>query len=690
MKPHCSSEGKEWDCKAMPWALGIDTGGTYTDAVVVDTDSGQVLASAKAPTTRHRLTVGIAEALQRLRSPHLSAVKLVSLSTTLATNAVVEGKGVRVGAILIGYNQRFLESSGLVEQIPAWQVRFIAGGHDLQGQEQAPLDRAAAERAVAEMESEVEAFAVSGYFSVLNPAHEIEVRELVRARTCRPVVCGHELTSQLNALKRAATAALNASLIPLTLELMEATRTVLAQHGIAAPLTVVRGDGSLMTEAMARERPIETILSGPAASAVGGQALARVERAVVVDMGGTTTDIALLQNGRPRSDPRGAAVGRWRTCVQAADIWTAGLGGDSQLSFQPKDQRLQVGPRRVVPLCMAAAEHPEVRTELARLKATEATSSLVNVTDFLLFSRRPPETLALKETERRALELLERAPRSVLQLTRDLNALHPRFLGLERLEEPGFVVRAGLTPTDLLHAQGVYTAWDVEAARLGVEVFARSIGWPPEVLVERGLAAVTEGLALQILGKLTGDSLYPQPFPHCEVCSVLAQVALNGHDPQSLLDCELKVQVPIVGIGAPAATFLPAVGEKLRAPVIIPPHAEVANAIGAVSGSVTLELEARILPIHSVAGIHGYRLHSAGEPEEFLHLEDAVAAAERHLRQRVAERAAAAGAEFHVRIERDDRRVAVRTEQGEQPEALLLETLLRAHAVGRPRVAEEG
>lgn len=673
----------------MPLALGIDTGGTYTDAVVVDTDTGQVLASAKAPTTRHRLTVGIAEALQRLRSLHLGGVKLVSLSTTLATNAVVEGKGVRVGAILIGYNQRFLESSGLVEQIPAWRVRFIAGGHDLQGQEQAPLDRAAAEQAIAEMASEVEAFAVSGYFSVLNPAHEIQVRELLRARTSRPVVCGHELTSQLNALKRAATAALNASLIPLTLELMEATRSVLAQYGITAPLTVVRGDGSLMTETMAQERPIETILSGPAASAVGGQVLARVERAVVVDMGGTTTDIALLQNGRPRSDPQGAAVGRWRTCVRAADIWTAGLGGDSQLSFQPKDQRLQVGPRRVVPLCMAAAEHPQVRAELARLKAAEATSSLASVTDFLLLGRRPPESLPLKETERRAIELLEQAPRSLLQLTRELNALHPRFLGLERLEEQGFVVRGGLTPTDLLHARGTYTAWDVEAARLGVEVFARSAGWPPEVLIERGLSAVTEGLALQILGKLTSDSLHPQPFPHCEVCSALAKVALNGRNPHSLLGCELKVQVPIVGIGAPAATFLPAVGEKLRAPVIIPPHAEVANAIGAVSGSVTLELEARILPIHSVAGIHGYRLHFAGEPEEFLHLEEAVAAAERHLHQKVAERAAAAGAEFHVRMERDDRRVAVRTDQGEQPEALLLETILRAHAVGRPRVAGE-
>lgn len=673
----------------MPLALGIDTGGTYTDAVIVDADTGQVLAAAKAPTTRHNLTVGIDQALQRLGNGPLRAVKLVALSTTLATNAVVEGKGVRVGAILIGYHQDFLERSGLLAQIPAQQVRFIAGGHDLQGQEQAPLDRLGVERAVAEMGPAVEAFAVSGYFSVLNPAHEIEVRNLLRERTSHPVVCGHELTSQLNALKRAATAALNASLIPLTLELMEATRAVLKQHGISAPLTVVRGDGSLMTEAMARERPIETILSGPAASAVGGRTLAKVERAIVVDMGGTTTDIAILQNGRPKSNPRGASVGRWRTCVRAADIWTAGLGGDSYLSFRPKDQRLQIGPRRVVPLCMAAAQHPEVRAELFRLNALEAISSLANVTDFLLLNRRPPATLALKEAERQAFDLLQQAPRSILQLTRELNALHPCFLGLERLEEQGLVVRGGLTPTDLLHAHGVYTAWDVEAARLGVEAFARNIGWPPEALIARGLAAVTEGLALQILGKLTSDHLHPQPFPHCEVCSALASVALEGSDPNALFGCELQVRVPIVGIGAPAATFLPAVGEKLRAPVIIPQHAAVANAIGAVSGSVTLELEARLLPIHSVAGIHGYRLHSALGREEFLHLEEAVAGAERHLRQMVAERSAAAGAEFHLRIERQDHRVSVRTEQGEQPEALLLETRLIGRAVGRPRVAED-
>jgi N-methylhydantoinase A/oxoprolinase/acetone carboxylase beta subunit len=601
----------------------------------------------------------------------------------------VEGKGVRAGVILIGYNERFLTESGLLEQIPAEQVRFVAGGHDLRGNEQAPLDRAAAERAIAELEPHVEAFAVSGYFSVLNPAHEMAVRTMLRERTARPVVCGHELTSQLNALKRAATAALNASLIPLTLELMEATKSVLAQYDITAPLAVVRGDGSLMTEAMARERPIETILSGPAASAVGGRTLAGVERAIVVDMGGTTTDIAILQNGRPRTDPRGASVGRWRTCVRAADIWTAGLGGDSHLSFLPKDQRLQVGPRRVVPLCMAAAEHEAVRLELRRLNAAEVTSSLVNVTDFLLLNRRPPEAFPLKDQERQALDRLAPAPRSLLQLTRDLNALHPRFLGLERLEEQGFVVRAGLTPTDLLHAQGTYTAWDVEAARLGVEAFARSAGRRPEELIAQGLAAVTEGLALQVLGKLTSDHLHPQPFPHCEVCAALASVALDGHDPHALFGCELKVHVPIVGIGAPAATFLRPAGDKLRAPVIIPQHAEVANAIGAVSGSVTLELEARVLPIHSVAGVHGYRIHTPLGREETLHLDEAVAIAERHLRQAVAERAAMAGAEFHTRIERDDRRVSVRTEQGEQPDALFLETRLLARAVGRPRVAEE-
>lgn len=673
----------------MPLALGLDTGGTYTDAVILETDTTQVLAKAKAPTTHEELAIGMAQALQRLPEPLLAQVQLVALSTTLATNASVEGKGGPVGVLLIGYDEGVLERFQLRERIPAQQVRFIRGGHDVRGNEREPLDRAGVQRAAAELRPQVESLAVSGYFSVLNPAHEQQARELIRAEWDLPIVCGHELTSQLDSVKRAATAALNARLIPLTARLLAATKAVLAQHRIDAPLVVVRGDGSLMTEAMARERPIETILSGPAASAVGGYVLSHQESALVVDMGGTTTDIALLMNGRPKTDPRGATVGAWRTCVSAADIWTAGLGGDSQLTLAPKNGHIHIGPRRVVPLCMAASQHPEITPELRRLHQAGASSSLVQVTDFFRLNRLPANDLALSEKERHILTLLQEQPRSLLYLAQALALPHPRFLGVERLEAQGILTRIGLTPTDLLHVRGDYQAWETEAARLGTEIFIREVGWEVEEFVDRALEALTDQIALQILGKLTADYLHPQPFPHCEVCQALALSALRGDSRAPWLSCELKLNAPLIGLGAPAETFLKPVGRKLRAQVVIPEHAEVANAIGAVSGSVTLRLEAHIFPLHSPAGVLGYRVHLPDGKTECLRLEDAVALATARLETLVAERSRAAGADFHVRIVREDQEATVAGDHGlkEERERLLLETKLVATAVGRPRMA---
>jgi N-methylhydantoinase A/oxoprolinase/acetone carboxylase beta subunit len=135
------------------------------------------------------------------------------------------------------------------------------------------------------------------------------------------VVCGHELTSNLNSIRRAITVAFNARLIPVIRELLTSVKDVLHERGIAAPLMVVKGDGHIVSDAVAMERPIETILSGPAASIIGGNYLSGMDTGIVVDMGGTTTDIAILRNGIPQVKADGATVGEWRMSIRAADIW---------------------------------------------------------------------------------------------------------------------------------------------------------------------------------------------------------------------------------------------------------------------------------------------------------------------------------------------------------------------------------
>ena len=212
----------------MQLALGIDTGGTYTDAVLVDHETGEVLAGAKALTTRHDLSVGIGGAIRAVfeAAAHQGTpftpqdVTLVALSTTLATNALAEGHGGAVCLLLIGYDPGLIQQFGFQRDLATNDVVYLDGGHNELGDEVAPLDEDAARAAILARRDKVEAFAVSGYFAVRNPTHELRVRDLVEKLAGRPVTCGHELTSQLNAVRRATTVALNAHLILPLRELM--------------------------------------------------------------------------------------------------------------------------------------------------------------------------------------------------------------------------------------------------------------------------------------------------------------------------------------------------------------------------------------------------------------------------------------------------------------------------------------
>ena len=313
--------------------LGLDTGGTFTDAVVL-ADGHRVIASAKALTTPWNLAIGIGEAIRAVLdllpagSSHQD-VSLVSVSTTLATNAVVEGRFSPVCTLLIGFDDAMVERSGLQRSGSGGLVVRVQGGHTATGDESAPLDEGAVRRAVVENEARVEAFAVAANFSVRNPAHELRARKLMRTLSPKPVTCAHELSSKLDAPRRALTAALNARLTPQIRHLIEALSRVLLLESIDAPLMIVKGDGSLMKAEIALEYPVETILSGPAASVVGAGFLTGLSDFMVSDMGGTTTDVAVVSAGRPIISGEGALVGTWRTMVEAVDVRTTGLGGDS-------------------------------------------------------------------------------------------------------------------------------------------------------------------------------------------------------------------------------------------------------------------------------------------------------------------------------------------------------------------------
>jgi N-methylhydantoinase A/oxoprolinase/acetone carboxylase beta subunit len=163
----------------MTIGLGIDTGGTYTDAVLVEQASGAVLAGAKALTTHRDLSIGIREAVGAVFDGQIVSpvdVGLVGLSTTLATNSIVEGRGSPVCLLLIGYNPELIHQYGFERDLVTQDVVYVRGGHDGSGDEVEPLDEVAAREEILARRDQVEAFAVSSYFGVRNPAHELCVR----------------------------------------------------------------------------------------------------------------------------------------------------------------------------------------------------------------------------------------------------------------------------------------------------------------------------------------------------------------------------------------------------------------------------------------------------------------------------------------------------------------------------------
>lgn len=654
--------------------LGIDAGGTYTDAVVYDFGARDVLAKAKAPTTHHNPLIGIRHALDQIDGSLLSDVRLVALSTTLATNAIVENRGGRPGCIIMPH-------SGFDESRVLWENRAITGGKmSISGEEIEPFDRADCRKAVLRLlEEGVDAFAVSGYGSTRNPAHELAARAIIRRECDLPVVCGHELSGKLNFLSRANTAALNARLLPLIDRLLEAARVTLAERNISAPLMIVKGDGSLINLNTARQRPVETVLSGPAASSLGAWHLGAKNEAMVVDVGGTTTDLVIISEGRPRLSDEGARVGGWQTCVEAARIRTSGLGGDSALDFDA-DRRLLVGPRRVLPLCyLAASTGAPVAEALRRVPRRDDTnwSSAASLSFYLPGPM--VEHRRLAEREEKVLAALANGPLLPGDLAPRLSLASPSLLNLRAMEDRGVVARSALTPTDLLHYEDRFTAWDVGAARAGVEAFAELYGCGPEELVERAWERITRRLALMVISEELGDEidLEAESAQSDTLRRVIERIV--APDADAAISFPAGYRRPVVGIGAPAEAFLPPLSERLDAAVRIPEHAEVANAVGAIISHVAASEVIAVRPSEYDA----FMVYAPGGRREFESLAAAAEWAAGEAARVARERAVAAGAE-EPQVDLDVDRRTGRLSTGEQQ---VIQVNVRATAVGYPASA---
>ncbi len=318
--------------------LGIDVGGTFTDAVVIK--EGKVLAAAKTPTTHGELLRGIITVIDKvLGSLSRAAIKRVDLSTTIVTNALIEGKIAKVALLL-------LPGPGLnLEGMTPGQPHLLTGYTDHRGREKAAPIK---EEVIASCRklAGTEVAAVVGKFAVRNPEQEQQVAGWVQ-EYLQPahITVGAELSGSLNYLRRINSAYYNSAVWHIFSDFAAAMEAAIAERGIIAPVYILKADGGTLPLAAAKARPVEAVFTGPAASVLGIMALTNLdEPAVSLDIGGTSTDIALWQNGVPLVAAGGASVNGYPTAVRSFWLSSVGIGGDSYVRRQ--DGSLLVGPMR--------------------------------------------------------------------------------------------------------------------------------------------------------------------------------------------------------------------------------------------------------------------------------------------------------------------------------------------------------
>lgn len=660
----------------MTTGLGFDTGGTYTDAVIMDLDTGDIICKAKSLTTREDLCIGIRGAIEKFDREQLKSVSVVSLSSTLATNSVVEGKGCRVGLICIGGEYNFSVRTD-------YDIE-IKGGHNLHGEEVEPLDEVAARAFLESIKGKVDGLAITGYLAVRNPEHEKRVKEMAKSILNVPIVCGYELSSSLGFNERTATCIMNARLIPIIDDLIKSVKNVMSEFGIHAPLMIVKGDGSMMGEDVARERPVETILSGPAASLIGAMHITGKKDAIVMDMGGTTTDIGILRNGRPRLEPEGAIIGGKRTRVMAAEIATSGIGGDSRILVNGRN--IILTSVRVVPLCIAASQWPCVANHLRKLKdietryTPEALGEQNVVLDSELFrTLKMPVADSLSSADMALLELLTKEPKSLNEAGKELN-IHPFNFNVLKLESRGYIQRIGFTPTDVLHTDGTYREFDTEASTNGADYLAKLSGRTRDEFVAECRDMIRNKLCIELLKELFAEETGSSRLgPAGEDLAMKAITHQHGKD----YGCTIKIDKPIIGIGAPSGVYIPWVGEVFDTEVIINKDADVGNAIGAVTSTVSESITFLIKPETIGGGDEcAYESFSKMGNYKFKSLEEAMAESEKMGREYVSKAISRSGAtDVSISVDKEEKTFVY----GSGTEATLMEMDLTVTAAGKPK-----
>jgi N-methylhydantoinase A/oxoprolinase/acetone carboxylase beta subunit len=635
----------------MRIGIGIDTGGTCTDAVAYDFESGTLLAKGKSLTTRENLSIGIGKALDMLPQEYIRDASLISLSTTLATNACVENKGGRAKLLIFGLTDELIRRFNAeanygfkYENVRCIDTHGSADGLVI---DEPDWDDVIAEHG--EWLRDADALSAAELYAIANGAPcELKAKALAEELYDLPLVCASELTSELNVITRGATALLNARLLPIVHEFIEAALSDFAARECKAPVMIVRSDGSLMSAELSLNRPVETILSGPAASVLAGRSVAGLKDYFIIDMGGTTTDVSIVHGSKPVMADSGIQIGGWRTHVKGVFADTFALGGDSAVRMS--DEKLQLFPRRVKPICSAAQRWPEIKKSLSTLLRSNRMSKFP-LHEFLYLVREPGDPKRYDAEELALIASLRKGP-VMLANVEEASGISLYHLDSERLEAEGIIMRCGLTPTDFMHIKGDYTEYDGEASELAARALLHRLGRKDtaeelQSLADEVYGMVEEHMYINLL-RIALTYQYPARFengldPQTEF--LLRQGwASRGADGGALLHLALRTNAVLVGIGAPTHVFLPEVAKALGTTHILPENAEVANAMGALKADISAVVRVEISQGLSSSGHIYYVVHAPTGSTRFDSLDPAIETAKAASEEAALKEARARGA----------------------------------------------
>lgn len=618
----------------MKIGIGIDTGGTYTDAVMYDLTNKKVLFTAKSLTTKHDLSIGITNVIDDLPSEYYTKIKLISLSTTLATNACVENKGGRAKLIFMGTHPNVITKVGGNYGLPPLDEMYL---HDSKtsfaGDILEKVDWEKFLKESADVLSDADSIGIAEVHAMNNGAVlEKQARDILSSNYDVPIICGHELYSDLNVLRRGASTLLNARLFPIIETFLDAIKISLKNHGINAPIVIVRSDSTLMSEEFTSTHPVETLLCGPAASVMGGVSLTNETNSLVIDMGGTTTDIAIVKDGVPVTATNGISIGNWKTYVKGLYIDTFGLGGDSAIRFNKHNEFL-LCTEKVTPLCILADEHKEIVDHL-RLLALKDKPHTHLLHEFFYLVKDINDNDNYTEREKTFCSALKNGPLSLADSATAIGTDVYNF-NMSRLETEGVIMRAGITPTDIMHIKGDFNKYDSSASKYAVQFMALCLDMTPEQLCDKVYDSVKKKLYVNIARLLLEnfDDYYATNGIDAGLSRLIENsYELQKHGGDNFFENILTTKATFIGIGAPIHIFLPDVAKAFNTKCVIPEHAQVANAVGALCCKISAQSQVLIKANNLLAmdGIDGYIVYAHDENISFDELDPAIETAKQH------------------------------------------------------------